>query len=220
MRSGEKKDKLILIILRYQNEISILLGNFKVTNCDLKSEDFMSQVLKIETVQDKIIDVRREKVILDSDVAMLYGVETREINQAVKNNPEKFPVNYIFELTKNEWNGLKSKFLTSIKGGKVKLPTAFTEKGLYMLATIIKSPKAVQTTLDIIETYAKIRDLSRSMSRLPAADKAEQKTIMEKTANVLGDILDGALETTGSETTLELNLAVIKVKHTVKKGKK
>ena len=58
------------------------------------------------------------------------------------------------------------------------------------------------------------------MSRLPIADKAEQKTIMEKTANVLGDILDGALETTGSETTLELNLAVIKVKHTVKKGKK
>ena len=96
---------------------------------------------------------------------------------------------------------------------------AFTEKGLYMLATIIKSPKAVQTTLDIIETYAKIRDLSRSMSRLPAADKAEQKTIMEKAADILGDILDGALETTGSETTLELNLAVIKVKHTVKKGK-
>ena len=62
--------------------------------------------------------------------------------------------------------------------------------------------------------------MSRSMSRLPVADKAEQKSIMEKAAAVLGDILDNALETTGSETTLELNLAVIKVKHTVKKGKK
>ena len=180
----------------------------------------MNQVVKLETVQDKIIDVRGEKVILDSDVAVLYGVETKRVNEAVKNNPDKFPEGYIFELNKNEWNGLKSKFSTSIKGGKGKLPTAFTEKGLYMLATIIKSPKAVQTTLDIIETYARIRDLSRSMSRLPVADKDEQKSIMEKAAEVLGGILDDAMETTGSETTLELNLAVIKVKHTVKKGKK
>ena len=177
-------------------------------------------LIKLETVQDKIIDIRGEKVILDSDVAVLYGVETKRINEAVKNNSDKFPEGYVLELDKNEWNGLKSKFSTSIKGGKVKLPTAFTEKGLYMLATIIKSPKAVQTTLDIIETYAKMRDLSRSMSKLPTADKAEQKSIMEKAADVLGDILDGALETTGSETTLELNLAVIKVKHTVKKKKK
>ena len=177
-------------------------------------------IIKLETVQDKIIDIRGEKVILDSDVAALYGVETKRINEAVKNNPDKFPEGYVLELNKKEWNGLKSKISTSIKGGKVKLPTAFTEKGLYMLATIIKSPKAVRTTLDIIETYAKMRDLSRSMSKLPTADKAEQKTIMEKAADVLGDILDGALETTDSETTLELNLAVIKVKHTVKKKKK
>ncbi|MDA8273006.1 MAG: ORF6N domain-containing protein [Deltaproteobacteria bacterium] len=177
-------------------------------------------MVKLETVQDKIIDIRGEKVILDSEVAALYGVETKRVNEAVKNNQDKFPEGYIFELNKNEWNGLKSKFSTSIKGGKVKLPTAFTEKGLYMLATIIKSPRAVQTTLDIIETYARIRDLSRSMSRLPIADKAEQKTIMEKAADVLGDILDNAMETTGSETTLELNLAVIKIKHMVKKGKK
>ena len=177
-------------------------------------------MVKLETVQDKIIDIREEKVILDSDVAALYGVETKRVNEAVKNNPDKFPEGYIFELNKNEWNGLKSKFSTSIKGGKVKLPTAFTEKGLYMLATIIKSTKAVQTTLDIIETYARIRDLSRSMSRLPTADKAEQKSIMKKAGEVIGDILDGALETTGSETTFELNLAIIKVKHMVKKGKK
>ena len=177
-------------------------------------------IVKLESVEDKIIEIKGKKVIIDSDVALLYGVETKRVNEAVKNNQDKFPEGYIFELNKNEWNGLKSKFSTSIKGGKVKLPTAFTEKGLYMLATIIKSPKAVQTTLDIIETYARIRDLSKSISRLPIADKAEQKTIMEKAGDVFGDILDGALETTGSETTLELNLAVIKVKHTIKKGKK
>ena len=181
----------------------------------------MNQVVKLESVQDKIIDIRGEKVILDSDVAALYGVETRDINKAVKNNPDKFPEGYIFELTGKEKNEVVENFhhLEKVKFSP-HLPTAFTEKGLYMLATIIKSSKAVQTTLDIIETYAKMRDLSRSMSKLPTADKAEQKSIMEKAADVLGDILDGALETTGSETTLELNLAVIKVKHTVKKKKK
>ena len=178
-------------------------------------------MVKIESVQDKIIDVRGEKVILDSEVAALYGVQTKRINEAVKNNPDKFPEGYIVKLTDSEKKELVENFdqFNKIKHSSTDLK-AFTEKGLYMLATIIKSPMAVQTTLDIIETYARIRDLSKSMSRLPVADKAEQKTIMEKAADVLGDILDGALETTGSETTLELNLAVIKVKHTVKKGKK
>ena len=181
----------------------------------------MSHVVKLETVEDKIIDIHGEKVILDSDVAVLYGVETKRINEAVKNNPDKFPEGYIVKLTDFEKKELVENFdqFNKIKHSSADLK-AFTEKGLYMLATIIKSPKAVQTTLDIIETYAKMRDLSRSMSKLPTADKAEQKTIMEKAAEVLGDILDGALEATGSETTLELNLAVIKVKHTVKKGKK
>ena len=178
------------------------------------------EIVKLETVLDKIIDIQGEKVIIDSDVAALYGVETKRVNEAVKNNPDKFPEGYIFELSQQELKKLRSKFSSAKFSMTRTLPTAFTEKGLYMLATIIKSPKAVQTTLDIIETYAKIRDLSRSMSKLPVADKSEQKTIMEKAANVLGDILDGALETTGSETTLELNLAVIKVKHAVKKEKK
>ncbi|MHB1600457.1 MAG: ORF6N domain-containing protein [bacterium] len=180
-------------------------------------------IVKLETVQDKIIDVRGEKVIIDSDVAVLYGVETKRVNEAVSNNPEKFPEGYIFELNKNEWNGLKSKFSTSIKGGKVKLPTAFTEKGLYMLATIIKSPKAVKTTLDIIETYARIKDLSRSISKLPTANEAEKKRIGEKAARVIGDIImngSDAMETTGSETSFKMSLGFIEFKHTVKKGKK
>ena len=67
-------------------------------------------LIKLETAQDKIIDIRGEKVILDSDVAALYGVETKRINEAVKNNSDKFPEGYVLELDKNEWNGLKSKF--------------------------------------------------------------------------------------------------------------
>ncbi len=180
------------------------------------------QIVKLETVQDKIIDVRGEKVILDSDVAVLYGVETKRINEAVKNNPDKFPEGYIVKLTDSEKKELVENFdrFNKIKHSSTDLK-AFTEKGLYMLATIIKSPKAVQTTLDIIETYARIKDLSMSIAKLPKASEAEQKNILEKAAEVIGDMLfnaDDSLDVTGSETTYEANLGFIKIKKTVKKG--
>ena len=84
----------------------------------------MSDILKFENLQDRILEIRDQKVLLDVDVAELYGVETKRINEAVKNNPDKFPTGYVIELDKTEWDGLKSKFSTSIKGGKVKLPRA------------------------------------------------------------------------------------------------
>ena len=79
-------------------------------------------------VEDKIIEIRNKHVIIDSDVAQLYGVETKRINEAVNRNSEKFPTGYLLELTQEEWEPLKSQFATSIKGGKTKLPTVFTEK--------------------------------------------------------------------------------------------
>ena len=84
-------------------------------------------IIKLETVQDKIIDIRGEKVILDSDVAALYGVETKRINEAVKNNPNKFPKDYIIELKNEEWKALRLKISTLIKGGKVKLDKLIKE---------------------------------------------------------------------------------------------
>ena len=87
-------------------------------------------IVKLEKVENKIIEIRGHKVLLDSDVAGLYEVETKRVNEAVKNNPDKFPDEYLFDLTEDEWGLLKSKFSSSIKGGKVKLPKAFTEKGL------------------------------------------------------------------------------------------
>ena len=76
-------------------------------------------IVKLESVADKIIEIKGKKVIIDSDVALLYGVETKRVNEAVKNNQDKFPEGYIFELNKNEWNGLKSKFSTSKKAVKL-----------------------------------------------------------------------------------------------------
>ena len=117
-------------------------------------------------IKDKIIVVQGRQVILDSDVAALYGVETKRVNEAIKNNPDKFPDGYILQLTPLEWEDLRSKISTT-KSAKVRYaPKAFTEKGLYMLATILKSPVATQTTIGIIETFAKVKELSRTMSAL------------------------------------------------------
>ena len=153
------------------------------------------QVVLHRIVQDKIIEIRNNKVLIDSDIAELYGVETKRINEAVKNNPDKFPDGYLFELNKKEWDALKSKFSTSIKGGKVKLPTAFTEKGLYMLATILKSQTATETTLAIIETFTKVRELSHVITQMQALpeNSQKQKSLMEHTAE-LADLTESPNE--------------------------
>lgn len=188
-----------------------------------KKQENRMHVIKQDQVQEKIITIRHQKVIIDADVAELYGVETKRVNEAVKNNLDKFPDGYLFELTKKEWDSLKSKFSTSIKGGKVKLPTAFTEKGLYMLATILKSQKATETTLAIIETFAKVKELGHAINQMQTLpeNSPKQKTLMEHTGDLIADLMipENELEITGTETTYEMNLAIFKIKRTVKKGK-
>jgi hypothetical protein len=104
-------------------------------------------------LEKAIILIKGQKVIIDSDVAKIYGVETREVNQAIKNNPEKFPVGYIVEADKDELikNFDKFKRIKNYPG----TPKAFTEKGLYMLATILKSPLATAATIAISSTLLK-----------------------------------------------------------------
>ncbi len=113
----------------------------------------MAQIIPaITDISNKIIRLRGELVLLDRDVAELYGTETKFINQAVKNNPDKFPQGYVYSLDKQEFADLRSKIFTSNattgrRGGTRYLPNVFTEKGLYMLATILKGKKAVAATL-------------------------------------------------------------------------
>jgi len=106
----------------------------------------MNEIVKLSDVQDRIITIREQNVILDSDVAELYSVETREVNQAVKNNPNKFPDGYVFKINKKE----KEKVIKIFDNPKIKfsptLPNSITEKGCYMLATILKGEKATNTT--------------------------------------------------------------------------
>ncbi len=128
----------------------------------------------------------------------------------------------MIELTQEEWEPLKSKFSTSIKGGKVKLPTAFTERGLYMLATILKSPRATETTLAIIDTFTKVREISRTIQQLPTIpqDSPDYQTLMEKTGDLIADlVVPENLNTSETESSIEVNLALVKFKYTVKKRK-
>lgn len=181
----------------------------------------MTNIVRLNQVEDKIIVLRDQNVILDSDVAALYGVQTKEINQAVRNNPEKFPTGYVLELDNKEFKNLRSKILTANLSSKSRvLPKAFNEKGLYMLATILKGKMATHTTLEIIETFTKIRQLQRVIAALPkTTDKTEQKTLLQRGGNIIAELLDEEMKTTGSETTIELNLAMLKLKHTVKREK-
>ena len=182
-------------------------------------------IVKFSDVEKAVVAVRGQQVILDSDVAALYGVETKRVNEAVKNNPEKFPEGYILALTDEEWDALRSKISTLKPAGRGEhtkyLPKAFTEKGLYMLATILKSPKATQTTIAIVETFAKIRELSHTVAELSnTKDKFKQKSLMQHGGDILADLLDDEMQVSDSETTIELNFAVLKLKHTVKRKNK
>jgi prophage antirepressor-like protein len=102
----------------------------------------MSEIVKFEDLQDRIIELKGQKVLLDADVAQIYGVETRDINKAVTNNADKFPAGYVVELSKAEKNELVENFhrFNRLKHSTV-IPKAFPEKGLYMLATILKEEK-------------------------------------------------------------------------------
>jgi hypothetical protein len=178
----------------------------------------MSDIVRLEDIEDKVLIVRGQRVLLDSDVAELYGVETRDVNKSVKNNLDKFPEGYVIELTKNELEDLRWKFSTAKLAMTRTMPKAFTEKGLYMLATILKSTAATQATLGIIETFSKHRELARTVRQLSdETEKPQQKALMQRSGELIAELLDNDLQTSDAETTIELNFAVLKFKHTIKK---
>ncbi len=116
--------------------------------------------MELEIIQNKIYEIRGYKVMLDSDLAELYGVETKVLNQAVKRNNTRFPEDFMFQLTDSEVKNLRSQFVTSKKynhGGARYFPFAFTEQGVAMLSSVLKSDKAVQVNIAIIRVFVAIR---------------------------------------------------------------
>jgi len=177
-----------------------------------------------ELVEDRIIEINHQHVIIDADVADLYGVETKRINEAVKNNPDKFPDGYLILLNENEKNELVENFdrFKGLRHSSV-LPKAFTEKGMYMLATILKSSQATKTTIAIVETFAKVREIERTIKAIPRTpqDSPKYQKLMQKTGDLISDlIVPDELDTSETEASIEVNLALVKFKYTVKKKPK
>lgn len=179
---------------------------------------------ELSQIESKLVLIRNQKVLLDRDIAVFYGIETKRVNEAYRNNPEKFPEGYVLFLDEEESNSLRSKISTlknSRRGKHTKYQVkAFTEKGLYMLATILKSERATETTIAIIETYARIKEFTRLVQK-STHSKDEQTTVelLEKGTDVLNELLGPDLKTDETETSIEFNFAVMKLKHTIKRKK-
>ena len=175
-----------------------------------------------EAVKARLVMVRGQAVLLDGDVAELYGVETRRVNEAVRNNPEKFPEGYVLVLDEEESKAVRSQNPTSGKGaGRGRYSKfnfkAFTERGLYMLATILKGERAVRTTLAIIETYAQVRELARTMEALQGVKDGgeQQQALLRRTGEILARVVGENLRTETTETEIEFNFAIVKIRHKV-----
>lgn len=180
-------------------------------------------LVPITDIASRIIMLRNQPVLLDRDVAAIYGVTTREVNQAVRNNPDKFPDGYILSLEREEITNLKSNFLISscLHGGSRHTPKAFTEKGLYMLATILKGKYATEAAIEIIETYAGVRELQRNLVDLHTENEPiKQRSKMSRFSELLSNIVLPDLRPDEAETSIELNFIIGKLKHSVKRKRR
>jgi hypothetical protein len=148
----------------------------------------MSEV-RLSKIENMIYVIRGQKVMVDSDLAELYQVETKALNQAVRRNLERFPKDFMFQLTSEEYRTLKSQSVTSKvgRGGKQKLPLVFTENGLAMLSGILSSNRAVQVNIAIMRIFTRLRSflvmensLSDRMSKLEEGTNKLFKIVFER----------------------------------------
>ena len=207
-------------IINSKNDTCWGSNGSKITAYKRGNADLLPTLMR--EVEDKIAVIRSQEVIADADVAALYGVETKRINEAVRNNPDKFPEAYMFELIDSELHDLRSKISSTNVSAMNRNPTkVFTERGLYMLATILKSEKARDVTFAIIETFVNVRELKRELLDLhKETDKSKQASKMQHFGEVLTDMVMPDLQTSETESTLEINFFIGKLKHTVKRVRK
>ncbi len=148
-----------------------------------------------ETIEGKILLIRGKKVILDRDLTVLYGVETRVLNQAVKRNIKRFPEDFMFQLTKEETANWKSQFVISNKEkmGLRKNPHVFTEQGVAMLSSVLNSERAIQVNIQIIRTFTKLREMLATHKDLQKKFVAMEGKY-DKQFKVVFDALRGLIE--------------------------
>ena len=157
----------------------------------------MSQIIiPDEIITNKIYFIRGQKVMLDRDLAELYGVETKRINEQIKRNISRFPVHFMFQLDENEFQNLKSQFATSSWGGTRKLPYVFTEHGVLQLANVLKSERANQMSIKIIEVFISLRDfLTDNLNLKIEVDMIKKKLInQDKNIELVFSYLDELID--------------------------
>lgn len=118
-------------------------------------------IMPVDQIIAAILEIRGKKVIVDSDLARLYGVTTKQLNQAIKRNPDRFPEDFMFQVTIDEYEGLRSQFVTSNvgRGGRRYLPFVFTEHGALMAASVLNTPKAVEVSVYVVRAFVRQRAL-------------------------------------------------------------
>lgn len=142
---------------------------------------------EIEEIRSKIHIIRGKQVMLDKDLAELYGVEVRRLNEAVKRNIERFPEDFMFQLLQEEWEILKSQFATSSWGGTRKLPYAFTEQGVAMLSSVLRSDTAIEVNIRIMRTFVAVRQYLASPKCNNCQLEGEVKRLAAYIEEVLAD---------------------------------
>ncbi|MBV6484458.1 MAG: hypothetical protein KFKLKKLM_00964 [Flavobacteriales bacterium] len=141
-------------------------------------------IIPQEVIINKIYSIRGQKVMLDSDLAELYGVETKRLNEQVKRNNSRFPDDFMFQLTIQEWENLKSQNATSSWGGRRKLPYAFTEHGVLMLSSVLNSDRAIAVNIHIMRVYTKLKEMLLTNKDI----LLELETIKQKVGSNSNDI--------------------------------
>jgi len=152
----------------------------------------MTKLIPIELIASKIYLIRGIKVMLDRDLAELYGVETKVLKQAVRRKVDRFPTDFMFELTRNEFNNLRSQIVTSSWGGTRYLPMAFSEHGVLMLSSVLSSERAVQVNIQIMRTFTKLREALLDNKDL-RKELEELKQLTEDRFRIVFETLDQLL---------------------------
>lgn len=139
----------------------------------------MNELLTEERVLQLIHKIRNQKVMLDSDLAEMYGVPTKRLNEQVKRNLDRFPDDFMFQLNQEEWENLKSQFATASWGGRRTLPYVFTEQGVSMLSSVLNSPQAIQVNTSIMRVFVKVREWALNYGELALKIKELEKNSSE-----------------------------------------
>jgi len=154
----------------------------------------MTELVPVELIASKIYLIRGIKVMLDRDLAELYGVETKRLKEQVRRNIERFPQDFMFELTKQELKNLRSQFATSSWGGARYIPMAFTEQGVAMLSSILRSKRAIEVNVAIVRAFVKLRemmathkDLKRKIESMEKKYDEQFRIVFEAIKQLLSD---------------------------------